>query len=86
MDVWEIKLPNGTLRITESTDPNYPGVDIEFITPENTDGDVVSRPRVLVEQPIGENLRVLVWNDSKSEDYTDEIEFPDTAAKETKIG
>lgn len=81
----EFKLPNGVLRITETTNPDYPGVDIEFITPENNNGNVASRPRVIIEQPVGENLRVLVFNDSKSEEYTDEIEFPNTAAiSETK--
>jgi hypothetical protein len=42
------------------------------------DGDIgesASRPTVLVEKPVGEDLRALVWDDEDDEDYTTEIVF-----------
>lgn len=69
-----VKVEGGVLRATKSQDPNYPGIDVEFIADQEED-NILSRPRVLFEKPVDGSLRVLVWNDSKSEDYSDEIEF-----------
>lgn len=71
----EIKLETGKLVVDKALDPDYPGVDIEFIPNNESDDDPLTRPRVLIEQPKGEKLRVLVWADPKSEDYSDNIEF-----------
>ena len=70
----DVKVNSGELVATESCDPEYPGVDIEFIA-NNDNGTNLSRPRVLFELPKDGKLRVLVWADKDSEDYTHEIEF-----------
>lgn len=70
----DVKVKGGELIATKSSDPEYPGVDIEFVA-DNDNGDNLSRPRVLFEFPKDGKLRVLVWADKDSEDYTHEIEF-----------
>lgn len=72
MNEIRIKVKNGYLRATPSPDPNYPGIDIEYIS-DNDTGQHMSRPRVLVEYPENDTLRALIWNDPQSEDYTKEI-------------
>lgn len=74
----EVNVPGGVLRATKSSDPEYPGIDIEFIATaeDRSCGKFLSRPRVLMEYKIEDNeLRAAVWADEKSEDYSDDIEF-----------
>lgn len=74
----EVNVPGGVLRATKSSDPEYPGIDIEFIATaeDRSYGKFLSRPRVLMEYEIEDNeLRAAVWADEKSEDYSDDIEF-----------
>lgn len=68
----EQPIENGVLRAECSLDPMYPGIDIEFIS-ENEDETAVSNPRVLIEKPKDGKLRVLIWSNPNSEDYTTEI-------------
>lgn len=70
----DVKVRGGELVATASYDPGYPGIDIEFVADNNNESDL-SRPRVLFESPKTGKLRVLVWADKNSEDYTHEIEF-----------
>lgn len=58
----------GKFEAMRDTDPSYPAIDVEFI-PEKENGSV-SRPRMRMEYAYGQ-LRVLVWADKDSEDYTD---------------
>ncbi len=68
-----VKVDGGYLRAETSCDPDYPGIDIEFIS-DDEDREALSRPRVLVEKPVDNgNLRALIWNNPNSEDYTEEI-------------
>ncbi len=69
-----VEVEGGYIVATVSPDPEYPGIDVEFVAC-NDKGETASRPRVLFEKPNKENLRVLVWGNANSEDYTDEIEF-----------
>ena len=48
---------------------------MEFIPETESDGTYRTWPRVLIERPQGEKLRVLVWANPRSDDYSDEIEF-----------
>lgn len=73
-DVLIVKVKGGYLRADASQDPDYPGIDIEFIA-DNESADMLSRPRVLFEKPVDGRLRALVWSNPKSEDYDEEIEF-----------
>lgn len=74
-DKIEIKVKDGYLKATTSEDPNFPGIDIEYI-PEEIDELSISDPRILIEKPVDSNeLRALIWNDSQDEDYTDKIVF-----------
>ena len=82
---YALPLKDGYLEIVGNYDPLYPGLDVEYITENSTDPKYKSNPRVLLETPaidedendFGE-LRMLVWNDRNKEDYTEEIQFPDT--------
>lgn len=76
------KLPDGNLLIIDaSDDKNYPGIDIELISIDGKNRQIVTRPRILIEKPFNENtnkyenLRALVWANSQEEDYSGEIEF-----------
>lgn len=74
----EVNVPGGVLRATKSLDLEYPGVDIEFIAAaeDRSCGKFQSRPRVLMEYKIEDDeLRVAIWADEKSEDYSGDIEF-----------
>lgn len=74
MHALEVRLPNGVLRATPSTDPAYPGIDVEFIA-DNENTNDLSRPRVLIEQSEDTPLRALIWNNPRSEDYSEEIKL-----------
>lgn len=74
MDKIKIRVKNGYLEAAISPDPNYPGIDIEYI-PDDKTRERLSRPRVLVEYPEDDTLRALIWNDPMNEDYTKEIKL-----------
>lgn len=69
-----VKVEGGYLYATIGGDVNYPGIWVEFIA-DNDHGLNMSRPTVLMEKPIDEQLRVLIWDDKDNEDYTKEIIF-----------
>ena len=73
-DVIEVRVKGGYIVASVSSDPDYPGIDIEYVA-DSDNGLDMSRPRVLFEYPNDGCLRALIWNDHNSEDYTDEIEF-----------
>lgn len=67
---------HGYWSICANYDPSYPGVDIEYV-PDKYPKKHLSYPRILFEER-SENvdeLRVLLWTDPHSEDYTEEIVF-----------
>ena len=70
-----VRVEGGYLVATPSYDDNYPGIDVEFQPDEKIGEDVLSLPRVLMEKPAGERIRVLAWTDPATEDYTKEITF-----------
>lgn len=65
----------GYFEIMTGCDPNYPGVDVEFISNNDNNENKASRPRVVFEYPKDGGLRMLIWANRDSEDYTDIIEF-----------
>jgi len=68
------------LKVEQSQDPDYPGVDIEFASRvvDGTDA-AVTYPRVCVEQNKDSGqVRVLIWDDPLNEDYTREILLTDS--------
>jgi hypothetical protein len=69
-----VKVNGGYLKADPSQDPNYPGIDVEFIA-DNEFDDTLSCSRVLFEKPVDGYLRVLIWNNPKNEDYEEEIVF-----------
>lgn len=69
-----VKVEGGYLYATISGDIDYPGICVEFVSDDDI-GENPSRPTVLVEKPVGEDLRALVWSDDDDEDYTTEIIF-----------
>jgi hypothetical protein len=73
-DCLKVKVEGGYLYATISGDINYPGICVEFVADGDT-GEDLSRPTVLMEKPVGEELRALVWDDKDDEDYTTEIIF-----------
>lgn len=70
----DVLIEGGYIRAIAAQDENYPGIDIEFVSNKPQE-DALSFPRVLVEKPKDDDLRVLVWGDTQSEDYTDKIIF-----------
>lgn len=73
-DCLKVKVEGGYLYATISGDIDYPGICVEFVA-DDDNGEKSSRPTVLVEKPVGEDLRALVWSDGDDEDYTTEIIF-----------
>jgi hypothetical protein len=73
-DSLRIKVEGGYLYATISGDIDYPGICVEFVA-DNDNGEYLSRPTVLMEKPVGDELRALVWDDKDDEDYTTEIIF-----------
>lgn len=70
---YRLPIRDGFLDISISAEPNYPGIDIEYVS-ENEDENSWTRPRVVVENDNLENeLRCLVWADRTSEDFTDYV-------------
>ena len=69
-----VKVEGGYLYATISGDIDYPGICVEFVA-DDDNGEKASRPTVLVEKPVGEDLRALIWDDKDDEDYTTEIIF-----------
>lgn len=69
-----VPMLDGKLIADVSTDPDYPGIDVEFVS-DKDNGTEVSRPRVLVEQAPEEGVRALIWNDPMSEDFTMEYKL-----------
>lgn len=70
-----VRIQGGHLVATEATDPDYPGIDVEFVS-DSDNGEYASRPRILFEKSVEDGeLRALVWDDKNSEDYTNEIIF-----------
>ena len=73
-------VPVGTGKLCAETnaDPDYPGVDTEFI-PDDENDRMYTRPRILIEKPVRNfpeqtgTLSVMLWTDPQSEDYTDKI-------------
>lgn len=69
-----VKVDGGYLYATISGDTDYPGICVEFVA-DNDIGESASRPTVLIEKSVDDELRVLVWSDEDDEDYTTEIKF-----------
>ena len=79
-ETYKLPIKDGYLDISVSQDPDYPGLDIEYV--DNKDKEafekeiMCTRPRVLIECPHDTNtLRALVWGNPDSEDYSTNIEF-----------
>lgn len=71
---YALKIKDGYLDIAVSQDPDYPGLDVEYIS--DKEKELQTRPRVLIECPKDPNtLRCLVWGDPKSEDYSESVDF-----------
>lgn len=73
-DTLRVKVEGGYLYATISGDTDYPGICVEFVA-DGDNGEALSRPTVLIEKPVDDELRVLVWSDENDEDYTTEIKF-----------
>ena len=74
MESLTVKVDGGYLYATISGDVDYPGICVEFVADDDV-GEFLSRPTVLIEKPVDDDLRVLVWSDEDDEDYTTEIKF-----------
>ena len=70
----KVRVNGGYLIAIESGDTDYPGICVEFVA-DNERDDALSRPSVLIEKPVGGELRALIWDDEEQEDYTREIRF-----------
>jgi hypothetical protein len=79
--IYRMPIKDGFLEINMSCDPNYPGLDIEFIPNDESETEAYTRPRILIEAPYDketgayEPLRAYAWTDAGNEDYTHKIDF-----------
>lgn len=73
-DCLRVEVEGGYLYATISGDTDYPGICVEFVADDDI-GEYLSRPTVLMEKPVDDELRALVWSDKDDEDYTTEIKF-----------
>lgn len=72
----DVNVPGGFIRATACIDPDYPGIDIEFVPDKNGNPEALSLPRVLFEKPVEDGkLRAIVWGDEMKEDPTLKVEF-----------
>ncbi len=74
---YAVPIKDGYLDIAVTTDSDYPGVDIEYISNKENeldDNKLYVRPRILIENNEGV-LRTLIWEDHNSEDYSDDVDF-----------
>ena len=69
---FEVKVPKGKIVAQESPDTEYKGINVDFI-PDVDNYDYASLPGVRMEFTPEGNLRILVWADKDSEDYSDVI-------------
>lgn len=76
-EIYTYPIGHGHLDIRNSSDIDYPGIDIEYINENNTSQENrLSNPRILIEQPNDyEYMRCLIWNNKNTEDYTADIDF-----------
>ena len=74
MEEIKVRVEGGYISANASSDPDYPGIDIEFVA-DDYNGETLSRPRVLFEKPVDGKLRALIWDDADNEEYTKEIVF-----------
>ena len=65
---------NGVIKATPSMNQNRPGIDVEYL-PSYDIKHVKMQPRILMEKPEGGKIRVLVWNDVKTDEHPRIIEF-----------
>ena len=72
-DIITVKINGGLIIARKSSDSDYPGIDVEFVSDKENPKNL-SRPRVLFEKPKDQELRALVC-DCKNEDYSSEIIF-----------
>lgn len=74
-----VRVKNGWLVATKSPDPDYPGIDVEYIVDNDKIKvkDALSRPRVLIEYPTDDSysLRALIWNNPHNEDYEEAVDL-----------
>lgn len=71
----KIRTDAGVFVVSESSDPNYPGIDVEFIADE-TPEEAVSNPRICFEYSAEERtLQAYAWSDMSNEDYTHKVTF-----------
>lgn len=74
--IYGIPIKNGVLRIDVSQDPNYPGIDVEYID-DNEPADCEKvRPRILIESEMNPDTEEMgpitarVWfNPNNEDDY-----------------
>lgn len=70
----EVPVPewHGKLVATPSRNPDYPGIDLEFVP--DSDRGYLSNPRVLMEVH-DRNMHAHLWNDTQNKDYTAKVTF-----------
>lgn len=70
----KVKTKNGYIVVSEAS-TDYPGIWLEYID-NNDNGQNLSRPQVLMEADTETGkVRLLIWDNPNSEDYTREIRF-----------
>lgn len=65
---------NGHLRATIGEDLDCPGINVEFI-PDAKKKNVLSNPKILMEVPKNEEVRVFAWTDKTQKEYTEKLTF-----------
>lgn len=69
-----VKTKNGCI-VASKAGTEYPGIWLEYVDDKDT-GQTLSRPQVLMESnPETGQIRLLIWDNPNSEEYTREIIF-----------
>lgn len=76
---FEVRLPSSVIDGNISCDPEYPGIDLEYVPPFENEENPTTRPRVVMEMPSStRELSAMIWSDPNSEDYSRKIVFGNT--------
>lgn len=65
-----VRVPGGVIKATKCTDPNYPGIDVEYVPDDPDDPDKNETEFRMLMEYADRNIHGHVWSNPKEEDPT----------------